>query len=70
MIGTPGGRLLAERPVWPVGVVVIGVLAEDEPQMPFTSDQQLVQAFAAGAADPAFGNRVPVPRQNSREGLT
>jgi hypothetical protein len=37
---------------------VIGVLAEDEPQVPFPSDQHPVQAFAAGAADPAFGDRV------------
>jgi hypothetical protein len=35
-----------------VGVVVIDVIVEDEPQMPFTSDQHQVQAFAAGAADP------------------
>jgi hypothetical protein len=43
---------LVQRPVWPVSVVVIGVLAEDEPQMSFPSDQHPVQAFAADAADP------------------
>ena len=57
-IGSPGRRILLQRPVRPVGVVVIGVLAGDEPQMAFTSDQHPVQAFAAGAADPAFGDRV------------
>ena len=36
--------------------MLVEVLAEDEPQMPFACAQQLVQAFAAGAADPAFGN--------------
>src|SRR6266536_3306867 len=50
----PGRLILLQRPVRPVGVVVIGVLAGDEPQMPFTGDQHPVQAFAAGAADPAF----------------
>jgi hypothetical protein len=57
-IGSPRRRILLQRPVRPVGVVVIGVLAGDEPQMPFTSDQHSVQAFAVGAADPAFGDRV------------
>jgi hypothetical protein len=33
-IGSPGGRILVQCPVWPVSVVVIDVLAEDEPQMP------------------------------------
>ena len=61
--GAPGGRLLVERPVWPVGVVVIGVLAEDEPQMPFTSDQHPVQTFAAGAPDLALGDRVRARRR-------
>jgi len=44
--------------VWAVGAVVIGVLTKDEPQMPFTGDQHPVQALAAGAADPALGDRV------------
>jgi hypothetical protein len=29
--------------VWAVGVVVIGVLTKDEPQMPFTGDQHPVR---------------------------
>lgn len=41
-IGSPSGRILVQRSVWPVGVVVVGVLAQDEPQMPFTDDQQLI----------------------------
>jgi hypothetical protein len=31
-----------QRPVWSAGVVVIGVLAVDDPQVPFTDDQQLI----------------------------
>ncbi len=34
-----------------------GVLSED-PQAPFTGDQQLIQASAAGVADLTFGERV------------
>jgi hypothetical protein len=41
---------------------VIGVLTKDEPQMPFTGDQHPVQALAAGAADPALGDRVRARR--------
>jgi hypothetical protein len=54
--------VLVQRPVWPMGVVVIGVLAEDEPQMPLAGDQHLIEAFAAGAADPTFGDRVRARR--------
>ena len=53
-----GGRILQQRPVWPVRVLVIDILAQDQPQVPFADDQHLVQALAAGAGDPAFGNRV------------
>jgi hypothetical protein len=52
------GWCLVQGLVWPVGVVVIDVVAGDEPWMPFTSDQHQVLALAAGAADPAFGDRV------------
>ena len=34
-----------------------GVLSED-PQAPFTGDQQLIQASATGVADLTFGDRV------------
>ncbi len=39
-------------------IVVIGILAEDQPQVPFAGDQHPVQALAAGAGDPPFGDRV------------
>ena len=58
----PGGRVLARRPVRPVAVIVIGVLAEDQPQVPFAGDQHPVQALAAGAGDPAFGYSVRARR--------
>jgi hypothetical protein len=38
--------------------LVIDVLAENQPQLPFNGDQHPVQALAAGTADPAFGDRV------------
>jgi hypothetical protein len=53
-----GGRPLVKRPVRPVRVVMVGVLAEDQPQVPFAGDQHPVQALAAGAAHPAFRDRV------------
>ena len=34
-----GGRILLQRPVRPVAVVVIGVLAEDQAQVPFAGNQ-------------------------------
>src|SRR5215472_6105969 len=57
-IRTPDRRALLQCPVWPVSVVVIGVLAHDQPKVPFTGDQHSVQALAADAGDPSFGNRV------------
>jgi len=44
-------------------VVVVGILAQDQPQVPFTGDQHPVQALAAGTGDPPFGNRVAPHRQ-------
>jgi hypothetical protein len=41
---------------------VVGVLAEDQPQVPFAGDQHPVQALAAGAAHPAFRDRVRTRR--------
>jgi len=35
----PAGRILLQRPVRAMLVVVIDVLAEDQPQMPFAGDQ-------------------------------
>jgi hypothetical protein len=47
----------------PVRVGVIDVLAENEPEMPFTRDQYPVQAHAAGTGDPPLGDRVAPHRQ-------
>jgi len=60
---TPGGRILLQRPVRTMSVVMIGVLAEDQPQVPFADDQHPVQALAAGAAHPALRDRVGARRQ-------
>ena len=60
---TPGGRILLQRPVRTMSVVMIGVLAEDQPQVPFADDQHPVQALAAGAAHPALRDRVASHRQ-------
>jgi len=46
-----------------MAVVVIDVLVQDQPQVPFAGDQQPVQALAAGT-----GN--PVPLEYSIEQLT
>ena len=51
---TTGGRVLPQCPARAMRVVVVGVLAQDQPQVPFAGDQNPVQARAAGAADPAF----------------
>jgi hypothetical protein len=50
-----GGRILVQRPVGAVGVVVIGVFAENQLQVPLAGDQHPVEALAPGAGDPAFG---------------
>jgi hypothetical protein len=63
---TPGGRVLVRRPVRPVAVVVTGVLAEDQPQVPFARDQHLVRALAASAGDPAVGRQQPGQRGQNR----
>ncbi len=44
--------------MWPMGVVVIDVDAQDALELPATADQEPVEAVAADRADPAFG--VPV----------
>jgi hypothetical protein len=59
----PRRRVLVQCPVRAVAVMVTDVLAEDQPQVPFAGDQHLVQALAAGAADPAFGYSVGRHRQ-------
>jgi hypothetical protein len=61
-IRASAGRPLAECPVRPVGVVVVGVLAEDQMQVPFAGDQHPVQALAAGTGDPPFGHGIRTGR--------
>jgi hypothetical protein len=39
-------------------VVMLRVLGQDPPQVPFAVDQQVVEALAPSSADPAFGDRV------------
>ena len=60
---TPFRRALSQCLMRPMRVVVIDVLAEDQPQVPFAGDQHPVQALAADAGDPPFGNRVAPHRQ-------
>jgi hypothetical protein len=38
-----------------MGVAVIGILVEDQPQVPFAGDQHPVRAFAVGTAELASG---------------
>ena len=46
----PGSRSVLQRPVRPVSVVVIDVLAGNEPEMPITRDQHPVQAWRRALA--------------------
>jgi hypothetical protein len=55
-----------QRPVWPVGVVVIGIFTEDQPQVPFTGDQHPVQALTVGTGNPPFRDRVRTGCLNGR----
>jgi hypothetical protein len=50
--------LLIERSVWAVGVVVLDVLPKYCREVVRSSDQEMVEAFAAQRADPALGDRV------------
>ena len=59
------GWILLRGPVRPMRVAVIGVLAKNQQQVPLASNQHLVQALAAGTADPAFGDSVR-PRRLDR----
>jgi hypothetical protein len=55
---TPGRWLLAQRPVRAVGVVVVGLFAWDQAQVPLAGDQHPVQALAPRAGDLAFRDGV------------
>jgi len=57
------GRVLLQRPMRPMRVVVIYVLVEDQLQMPLAGDHHPVQALAASAAHPALRDRVAPHRQ-------
>jgi hypothetical protein len=57
------GRVLLQRPVL---IVVVGVLGQDQPQVPFAGDQHPVQALAAGTAHPAFRDCVRTRRPDWR----
>jgi hypothetical protein len=43
------GRILLQGPMRPVSVVMAGVLAQDQPQVPLTGNQYPVEALTAGA---------------------
>jgi hypothetical protein len=60
----PAGRGLLRGPVRPVRVEVIDVLAEDQPQMPLTGDQHLVQALPSRAGNTALSDSVRPRRPN------
>jgi len=60
-----GGRVLVKRPARPADVVMVEVLAQGQPKVPFAGDQHPVQALAAGAAHPAFRDCVR-PRRPDR----
>jgi hypothetical protein len=51
-------RLLVERAVWPMRVVVDDVLAQDRLELPAGDDQDAVETFPPGAADPALRVRL------------
>jgi hypothetical protein len=59
-----GGRLLVERSMRAVGVVVLDVLLKHCREVARSSDQEMVEAFAAQGADEAFGDRVRLRRSN------
>ena len=65
-VSTSGGRVVVQRRVRPVRAVVIGVLIEDRPRMPFAGDQHRVRALAAGAGDLACGDHVRARRRDGR----
>ena len=52
------GRLLMQRPVRAMSVVVLDVLLQHQREVAWSGDQQVVEAFAAQRADEAFGDRV------------
>ncbi len=56
------GRSLAQCPVWAVTVVVVEVLVEEPPELPFVPDDCQVQEFVTERPDPSFGEHVGLGR--------
>ena len=56
------GRVLVERSVRAVSVEMVDVLAQHCGEVPWSGDQEAVEAFAPKRADPAFGDRVRLRR--------
>ena len=52
------GRMLVERSVRAVRVVVLGVLLQGYREVAQSGDQKVVEALATQGADPAFRDRV------------
>jgi hypothetical protein len=52
------GRLLMQRPVRAMSVVVLDVLLQHDRQVAWSGDQQVVEALAAQCAGEALGDRV------------
>jgi hypothetical protein len=48
--------------MWPMGVVVVDVDAQDTLELSAAADQEPVEAVAANGADPVFGERVRLRR--------
>src|SRR6185437_11246714 len=63
---TPGGRALAERPVRAMNVIVLDVIAQDQPQVPLAGDQHPVQALAPDAGNSPLRDRVRPGRPHWR----
>jgi hypothetical protein len=55
--GKPGSGL-DKGAVWPMVVVVLGVLAQRNCGVPLVGDEESVEELAADGADEAFGDRV------------
>jgi hypothetical protein len=61
-----GGRILVQRPVWPMRSVVTGVLAEDQPQMTFAGD--LRGSMTASCAPDWPSSPIPAPHPRRAPG--
>jgi hypothetical protein len=54
------GRVLTERSVRAVGVVVLEVLLQHQSEVARSADEEVVEAFAAQGADPALDDGIPL----------